>query len=85
MSVEIVMTRESFDCLEKLVPAGLAERMEVPPVFLHGSGTAPHQVVLNCTLEVAEELLALARPSCGPAAENLRIAIAEYRKSTGGA
>ena len=69
MSVEIVMMRESFDCLEKLVPAGLAERMEVPPVFLHGSGTAPHQVVLNCTLEVAEELLALARPSCGPAAE----------------
>ena len=78
MSVEIVMTRESFDCLEKLVPEGLAERMEAPPVFLHGSGTAPHQVVLNCTLEVAEELLALARPSCGPAAEGLRIAIAEY-------
>jgi hypothetical protein len=78
MSVEIVMLRESFDCLEKLLPEGLAERMEAPPVFLHGSGTAPHQVVLNCTLEVAEELLALARPSCGLAAENIRIAIAEY-------
>ena len=48
------MTRESFDCLEKLVPEGLSERMEAPPVFLHGSGTAPHQVVLNCTPEVAE-------------------------------
>jgi hypothetical protein len=83
MSLEIVMARESFDCLEKLVPEGLSERMEAPPVFLHGSGTAPHQVVLNCTLEVAEELLALARPNCGPAAEDIRIAIAEYRKSTG--
>jgi hypothetical protein len=83
MSVEIVMTRESYDCLEKLIPEGLSERMEAPPVFLRASGTAPHQVVLNCTLEVAEELLTLARPSCGPAAEDIRIAIAEYRKSSG--
>ncbi len=85
MTLEIVMTRESYDCLEKLIPEGLAERLEAPPMFLHGSGTAPHQVVLTCTLEVAEELLALARPSCGPAAEDLSLAIAEYRKSTGAA
>ncbi len=85
MTLEIVMTRESYDCLEKLIPEGLAERLEAPPMFLHGSGTAPHQVVLTCTLEVAEELLALARPSCEPAAEDLNLAIAEYRKSTGAA
>jgi len=84
MSVEIVMTRESFDCLEKLIPKEVSEGMQAP-VFLQASGTTPHQVVLTCSLEIAEKLLELARPSCGPAAEDFRIAIAEYRKSTGGA
>jgi hypothetical protein len=84
MSVEIVMTRESFDCLEKLIPKEVSEGMQAP-VFLQASGTTPHQVVLTCSLEIAEKLLELARPSCGPAAEDIRIAIAEYRKSTGGA
>jgi hypothetical protein len=55
------------------------------PVFLQASGTTPHQVVLTCSLEIAEKLLEIARPQCGPAAEDIRIAIAEYRKSTGGA
>ncbi len=83
MSVEIVMTRESFDCLEKLIPKEVSEGMQAP-VFLQASGTTPHQAVLTCSLEIAEELLELARPSCGPAAADIRIAIAEYRKSTGG-
>ena len=84
MSVEIVMTRESFDCLEKLIPKEVSEGMQAP-VFLQAAGTTPRQVVLTGSLEIAEKLFELARPSCGPAAENLRIAIAEYRKSTGGA
>jgi hypothetical protein len=84
MSMEIVMTRESFDCLEKLVPKEVSEGMQAP-VFLQASGTTPHQVVLTCSLEIAEKLLEIARPQCGPAAEAIRIAIAEYRKSTGGA
>jgi hypothetical protein len=84
MSVEIVMTRESFDCLEKLIPKEVSEGMQAP-VFLQASGTTPHQVVLTCSLEIAEKLLELARPSCERAAEDIRIAIAEYRKSTGGA
>jgi hypothetical protein len=46
MNVEIVMTRESFDCLEKLIPKELSEGMQAP-VFLQASGTTPHQVVLN--------------------------------------
>jgi hypothetical protein len=84
MSVEMVMTRESFDCLEKLIPNEVSEGMQAP-VFLQASGTTPHQVVLTCSLEIAEKLFELARPSCGPAAEDIRIAIAECRKSTGGA
>jgi hypothetical protein len=84
MSVEIVMTRESFDCLEKLIPKEVSESMQAP-VFLQASGTTPHQVVLTCSVEIAEKLLEIARPQCGPAAEGIRIAIAEYRKSTGGA
>jgi hypothetical protein len=84
MSVEIVMTRESFDCLEKLIPREMSEGMPAP-VFLQASGTTPHQAVLTCSLEIAEKLLDLARPSCEPAAEAIRIAIAEYRKSRGGA
>jgi hypothetical protein len=84
MSLEIVMTRESFDCLEKLIPVELSESMQAP-VFLQASGTTPHQVVLTCSLEIAEQLLEVARRPCGPASEDIRIAIAEYRKSTGGA
>jgi hypothetical protein len=71
MSVEIVMTRESFDCLEKLIPKEVSEGMQAP-VFLQASGTTPHQVVLTCSLEIAEKLLEIARPSCGPAAEDIR-------------
>ena len=82
MRVEIVMTRESFDCLEKLIPKEVSEGMQAP-VFLQASGTTPHQVVLTCSLEIAEKLLELARPSGGPAGEDIRIAIAEYRKSRG--
>jgi hypothetical protein len=82
MSVEIVMTRESFDCLEKLIPREVSEGMPAP-VFLQASGTTPHQVVLTCSLEIAETLLEIARPQCGPAAADIRIAIAEYGKSTG--
>jgi hypothetical protein len=84
MSVEIVMTRESFDCREKLIPREVSEGMQAP-VFLQASGTTPHQVVLTCSLEIAEPLLEIARPKCGPAAEDIGIAIAEDRKSTGGA
>lgn len=83
MSLEIVMTRESFDCLEKLIPDELSEGMQAP-VFLQASGTTPHQAVLTCSLEIAEKLLEIARRPCGPAAEDIRIAIAEYKKSKGG-
>ena len=48
MSVEIVMTRESFDCLEKLVPEGLAERMGgtagLPPRVWHGASPGRAQL-----------------------------------------
>jgi hypothetical protein len=84
MNVEIVMTRESFDCLEKLIPKELSEGMQAP-VFLQASGTTPHQVVLTCSLEIAQKLLEIGRPQCDPAAEDIRIAIAEYRKFRGGA
>ena len=46
MNVEIVMTRESFDCLEKLIPREVSEGMPAP-VFMQASGTTPHQVVLT--------------------------------------
>jgi hypothetical protein len=59
MSVEIVMTRESFDGLEKLIPKEVSEGMQTP-VFLQASGTTPHQAVLTCSLEIAEKLLELA-------------------------
>ena len=49
MNVEIVMTRESFDCLEKLIPREVSEGMPAP-VFMQASGTTPHQVVLTCSL-----------------------------------
>jgi hypothetical protein len=83
MSVEIVMTRESFDCLEKRIPKEVSEGMPAP-VFLQAFGTTPHQVVLSCSLEIEEKLLEIARRPCGPAAEDVRIAIAEYRKSKEG-
>lgn len=51
------------------------------PVFLQPSGTTPHQVVLTCDLGIAETLLELARPTCGAAAEAVRVAIAESKKS----
>ena len=82
MNVEIVMTRESFDCLEKLIPREVSEGMPAP-VFMQASGTTPHQVVLTCSLAIAETLLDIARHPCGPAAEDIRIAIAEYTKSIG--
>jgi hypothetical protein len=83
MSVEIVMTRESFDRLEKLIPKAVSEGMPAP-VFLQPSGAAPHQVVLTCSLETAGQLLEIARGPCAPAADAIRLAIAEYRKSGGG-
>ena len=79
MSLEIVMTRASFDCLEKLIPKDVSEGMPAP-VFMQASGVTPHQVVLTCSLEIAERLISLARPTCGPAAEAIQIAIEEHRK-----
>jgi hypothetical protein len=32
------------------------------PVFLQASGTTPYQVVLTCSLEIAEKLLEIGRP-----------------------
>ena len=84
MSVEIVMTRESFDCLEKAHPEG-GVRGHAGPGVSAGLRYATSPGRAHGSLEIAERLLELARPSCGPAAEDIRIAIAEYRKSTGGA
>ncbi len=84
MSVEIVMTRDAYDCLEPLLSDELTERMEAP-TYLHGSATTPPQVVVSCSLAVADALLKLARPTCRAAADAIRIAIAADRKSRGGA
>jgi hypothetical protein len=47
MSVEIVMTRESFDCLEKLVPEGYPSAWRRRPCSSTGLARPPHQVVLQ--------------------------------------
>lgn len=82
MKVQIVMTREVFDCLVALVPDELSGRIDL--TYPDGSETTPTQVILDCSVGAAEGLLKIALATdCRDAVDDIRVGISERRRARG--
>ena len=80
--VEIVLSEHQLACLKAAVPKGSIERAALDAGdYFAGSDITPEPiaVTLTCTMEVARQLLAIARTSCPDVATGIRAAIGQQR------
>jgi hypothetical protein len=76
--VEIILSEHQLACLKAAVPKGSIERAALDAGdYFAGSEITPEPiaVTLTCTMEVARQLLAIARTSCPDVATGIRAAI----------
>jgi len=80
--VEIILSEHQLACLKAAAPKGSIERAALDAGdYFAGSGitSEPIAVTLTCTVEVARQLLAIARTSCPNVATGIRAAIDQQR------
>ena len=80
--VEIILSEYQLACLKAAVPKGSIERAALDAGdYFAGSEITPEPiaVTLTCTMEVARQLLAIARTSCPDVATGIRAAIDQQR------
>jgi hypothetical protein len=76
--VEIILSEHQLACLKAAVPKGSIEQAALDAGdYFAGSEITPEPiaVTLTCTMEVARQLLAIARTSCPDVATGIRAAI----------